>query len=86
MRFDNIVIVPLLLSHCGFSFVFGGGISFLLSSSVFLSMVVQQLVVILGVSQETVSARPSILPSCGDLYFIEMFVALPPFAGTLFLE
>ena len=53
------VIVPLLLSHCGFSFVFGCGVSFLVSSSVFLSMIVQQLVVILVFSQEGVSACPS---------------------------
>ena len=47
MGFDFIVTVPLLLSHCGFSFVFGCGVSFLVSSSVLLSMIVQQLVVIL---------------------------------------
>ena len=46
MGFDFIVIAPLLPSHCGFSFVFGCGVSFLVSSSVFLSMIVQQLVVI----------------------------------------
>ena len=46
MGFDFIVIVPLLPSHCSFSFVFGCGVSFLVSSSVFLSMIVQQLVVI----------------------------------------
>ena len=63
MGFDFIVMVPLLLSHCGFSFVFGCGVSFLVSSSVFLSMIVQQLVVILVLSQERVSARPSVLPS-----------------------
>ena len=40
------VIVPLLPSHWGFSFVFGCGVSFLVSSSVFLLMIVQQLVVI----------------------------------------
>ena len=51
--FDFIVITPLLLSHCGFSFVFGCGVSFLVSSSVFLSMTVQQLVVILVLSQVT---------------------------------
>ena len=28
MGFDFIVIVPLLLSHCSFSFVFGCGVSF----------------------------------------------------------
>ena len=63
MGFDFIVIVPLLQSHCGFSFVFGCGISFLVSSSVFLSMIVQQLVVILVLSQEGVGARPSTLSS-----------------------
>ena len=58
-----IVIAPLLPSHCGFSFVFGCGVSFFVNSSVFLSMIVQQLVVILVLSQEGVSARPSTLPS-----------------------
>ena len=47
MGFDFIVIAPLLPSHCGFSFVFGCGVSFLLSSSVFLSMIIQQLVLLL---------------------------------------
>ena len=47
MGFDFIVIPPLLPSHWGFSFVFGCGVSFLVSSSVFLLMIVQQLVVIL---------------------------------------
>ena len=50
--FEFIVIVPLLWSHCGFSFVFGCGVSFLVSSSVFLSMIVPQLVVIPEFSQE----------------------------------
>ena len=63
MGFDFIVIAPLLLSHCGFSFVFGCGVSFLVSSSVFLSMIVQQLVVILVFSQEGMRARPSTPPS-----------------------
>ena len=63
MGFDLIVIASLLLSHCGFSFVFGCGVSFLVSSSVFLSMVLQQLVVIPVVSQEGVSTRPSTLLS-----------------------
>ena len=58
MGFDFIVIAPLLPSHCGFSFVFGCGVSFLVSSSVFLSMIVQQLVVILVFSQEGVRSRP----------------------------
>ena len=64
MGFDFIVIVPLLLSHCSFSFVFGCRVSFLVGSSVFLSMVVQQLVVISVLSQEEVSAHPSTSPSC----------------------
>ena len=50
-------------SPCGFSFIFGCGVSFLVSSSVFLSMIVQQLAVILVFSQEGVRARPSTLPS-----------------------
>ena len=63
MGFDFTVIAPLLLSHCGFSFVFGCDVSFLVSSRVFLSMIVQQLVVILVFSQEGVRARPSTPPS-----------------------
>ena len=63
MRFDFAVTVPLLPSHCGFSFVFGCGVFFLVSFSVFLSMIVQQLVVILVFSQEGVRACPSTLPS-----------------------
>ena len=54
MGFDFIVIAPLLPSHRAFSFVFGCGVSFLVSSSVFLSMIVQQLVVIPVLSQEGV--------------------------------
>ena len=46
MGSDFIVIVPLLLSHCGFSFVFGCGVSFFVSSSVFLSMIVQLVVIL----------------------------------------
>ena len=63
MGFDFIVIAPLLPSHCGFSFVFGCGVSFLVTSSVFLSVIVQQLVVILVLLQEGVRARPSTPPS-----------------------
>ena len=63
MGFEFTVIAPLLPSHCGFSLVFGCGVSFLPSSSVFLWMIVQQLVVILVFSQEGVRARPSTLPS-----------------------
>ena len=54
MGFDFIVIVPFLPSHCGFSFVFACGVSFLVSSSVLLSMIIQQLVVIQVLSQEGV--------------------------------
>ena len=67
MGFDFTVIVPLLPSHCGFSFVFGCVVSFLVSSSVFLSMIVQHIVVILVLSQEGVSARPSTPPSLTNL-------------------
>ena len=69
MGFDFIVIVPLLPSHCVFSFVFGCRVCFLVSSSVFLSMIVvipvvsQEGVVIPVLSQEGVSAHPSTLPS-----------------------
>ena len=54
MGVDFIVIAPLLPSHCGFSFIFGCGVSSLVSSSVFPSMTVQQLVVTLVLSQEGV--------------------------------
>ena len=63
MGFDFIVIALLLPSNCGFSFVFGCGVAFLVSSSVFLSMIVQHFVVTLVLSQEGVSACPSTLPS-----------------------
>ena len=52
MGFDFIVIAPFLPSHCGFYFVFGCGVSFFVSSSVFLPMIVQQLAVILVFLQE----------------------------------
>ena len=57
------LIAPLLPSHCGFSSVLGHGVSSLVKSRVFLSMIVQQPVVILELSQEGVSARPSTPPS-----------------------
>ena len=63
MGFDFIVIAPLLPSQCGISFVFGCGVSFLVSSSFFLPMIVQQLFVIPVSSQEGVRARPSTPPS-----------------------
>ena len=63
MGFDVIVIAPLLPSHCGFSFVFECGVSFLVSSSVLLLMTFQQLIVIPVFLQEGVRARPSAPPS-----------------------
>ena len=63
MGLDFIVIAVLLPAHCSFSFVFGCGVSSLVSSSVFLSVIVQQLVVILVLSQEGVSTHPSTLLS-----------------------
>ena len=47
MGFDLITIAPLILSHFGFFFVFGCREAFLIGFSVFLSLVVQHLVVIL---------------------------------------
>ena len=65
---DFIVIAPLVPSYCSFSFFFGCEVSFLVSSSVFLLMIVQQLVVIPVLSQEGVSARPSTPPSWTNLH------------------
>ena len=76
MGSDFTVIAPLLLSHCDFSFVFGFGVCFLVSSSVFLLMIVQQLVVILVFSQEGVRARPSTLPSWLRALYHSLFVCL----------
>ena len=67
MGFDFVLIAPILLSHCGFSFVFGCGVSFLVSSGVFLS-IVQHLVVIPVLSQEGVRACSSTLPSWTNLH------------------
>ena len=47
MEFDLTVVVPLLLPRCSFFFVFGRLYLFLVGSSIPLSVVVQQLVVIL---------------------------------------
>ena len=76
MGFDFIVIAPLLPSHCGFSFVFGCGVSFLVSSSVFLSMIVQQLVVIAVLSQVGERAHPSTPPSSlfDDTFFLNFIL------------
>ena len=73
MGFDFTVIAPLLPSHCGFSFVSACGVSFLVSSSVFLSMIVQQLVVILVFLQEGVRACPSTPPCWFLLQSIYLF-------------
>ena len=89
MGFDFTVIVPLLPSHCGFSFVFGCGVSFLVSSSVFLSMIVQQLVVILVFSQEGMTARPSTPPSWFRAREMEkpvLLTAFWPFSLTACVE
>ena len=72
-----IVIAPFLPSHCSFSFVFGCEVSFLMSSSVFLSMIVQQLVVIPVLLQEGVSAHPSTPPSWTNLSVIVLLKAGP---------
>ena len=73
MGFDFIVIVPLLLSHCGFSFVFGCGVSFLVSSSVFLLMTVQQLVVIPVLSQEGVREHVLLLRHLEPIFLYYIF-------------
>ena len=76
------VIAPLLPSHCGFSFVFGCGVSFLVSSSVFLLMTVQQLAVVLVLSQEGVRACPSTPPSSVHnlpILFLSFLLSLSPF-------
>ena len=70
MGFDFIVIAPLLPSHFGFSFFFGCGVSFLVSASVFISMIVQQLVVMPVLLQEGVRACPSTLPSSSLSFLI----------------
>ena len=58
------VILPLLPSYYGFSFVPGHGVSFfLVRSNIRQLMVIQQWVVILEFSQEKMSARPSTPPS-----------------------
>ena len=46
MGFDFTVIVPLLPSYCGFSFVFGCDVYFLVNSIVFMSTIVQQVVLV----------------------------------------
>ena len=63
MRLDFTMTVPLLPSDRGFFFVFGPGYPFLVGSSIFLLLVVQQLVAILMFLQEEMNAHPSTLPS-----------------------
>ena len=63
MGFDLIVFAPLLLPHCSFFFVFGHGVCFFGGFQHLLSMAVQQLVVILMLSKEEMSTRPSTLLS-----------------------
>ena len=72
MGFDFIVILLLRPSHCGFSFVFGCGVSFSVSSSVFLLMIVQLLVVIPVLSQEGVSPFPSFCDVIIHITFINV--------------
>ena len=61
--FHFIVIVSLLPSSYGFFFIFGHGYLFLVGSSALLLMVIQQLVAILVLYQQEMSADPSIPPS-----------------------
>ena len=55
--FDFVVNLLLLPFCCGCFFVFGHGVSFLVHSSVLLSMIVQQLVAILVLLQEELNAK-----------------------------
>ena len=85
MGFDFTLIAPLLPSHGGFSSVLGRGVSSLVKSSVFLSMIVQQPVVILVFSPEGVRARPSTLPFWLISYlFIYLFIYFMDVLGLRF--
>ena len=64
-------VLPFLLSCWGFSFALGCGVSFLVRSNILLSMVVQQRVVILEISQEKMGTHPSTPPSC--VFFCKSF-------------
>ena len=66
MGYYFIVIAPLLPSHCGFSFVFGHGVSFLVSSSVFLSMIVSCDSGVLARGSERMSFYSAILNQSPD--------------------
>ena len=63
MGFDFIVIILLLPSHSGFFLAFRCAVSFLVGSSVLLSMIVQLLVAISVLFQEEESTCPSTLLS-----------------------
>ena len=66
---------PLLPSRCSFFFVFGHGVSFfLVGFSILLLMAVQQPVEILVLSQEEMSARPSIPPSWTGILCYKIFI------------
>ena len=72
--FDFIIIVPLLPSCCSLYFVLDLGYLFLVGSSILLSLVVQQLVAILVLSQ-VMSTHPSIPPSwTGSLEILFQFL------------
>ena len=73
--FDFIVIVPLLPFCCGFSFVLGCGVSFLVGSSVILLMVVQKLVAILLLWQEKMSARKEIKKVCYYFHYFPIYLS-----------
>ena len=64
MGFDCIMKGLLLLSHCDFFFVFECRISFFERFESLLVMVVQQLVVIWGLSWDEVNSSISNMPSC----------------------
>ena len=69
------VILSLLPSFGGFSFALGNGVSFWGGIEHSLSMVFQQLVAILQVSQEKMSTHPSTLPGShlGSPRFLKQF-------------
>ena len=70
MKFDFIMVVPLLLSCCSFLSL-DMGYLFLVGSSILLSMIIQQLFVTLELLQEEMNACSFLtLPCCtGLLYF-----------------